>query len=101
MAYTKLLVDNTTCARRFHLTYDDQAERVPRVEVRCHYCNAVVFSEDNHPPVVMSRDENLVKTSALAETLTTACDFEDTLSKKTIPSYKDQDAHIYPGSATG
>jgi hypothetical protein len=101
MAYKKFLVDNTTCSRRYHITFDDQAEPLPRVELRCQFCSAVVFTADNHPPVRLAREENLVKTSALSENLTTTCNFEDSLSKRTIAAYKDKDAHVYPAHATG
>jgi hypothetical protein len=85
MAYQKLLVDNTTCSRRFHLTYDDQAAAVPRVEVRCQHCNAVIFATENQPPMSLARSENLPKTSVLADNLTSECHFKDTLSERTIP----------------
>ena len=98
MSYQKHLVDNTTCSRRFHITFDDEAPRKPRVEVRCHYCNAVVFQAENHPPVTLAREENLVKTSALSEDLMRSCDFQDVLSKRTVPEYKDKDVHLYPAS---
>jgi hypothetical protein len=85
MAYTKILVDNTTCSRRFHLTYDSAGEVLPRVEIRCQFCQAVIFTEENHPKVTLAREENLVKTASLSEHLTKECAFEDTLSKKTFP----------------
>jgi hypothetical protein len=85
MAYNKFLVDNITCSRRFHITFDDEHERVPRVEIKCRICNATLFTAENHPPVTLAREENLIKTSALAELVVTDCNFEDTLSKKTIP----------------
>lgn len=89
MAYQKILIDNTTCSRRFHVTFDDAADVMPRVELRCNFCNAVIFAENNHPPVALAREENLVKTAFLSEHLTTECLFEDTLSKKTQPQHKD------------
>ena len=85
MAYSKFLVDNTTCSRRFHLTFDDEAVNVPRVEVRCRFCQAVVFAADSHPPVTLAREENLVKTSALSDNLTSECHFQDTLTQRTLP----------------
>lgn len=88
MSYKKILVDNTTCSRRFHITFDDEAAPKPRVEVRCPFCNVVVFDEENHPAVTLAREENLVKTSALSENIVSECHFEDTLSKKTIPQLK-------------
>lgn len=77
MAYKKLLIDNPTCSRRFHVTFDDDSRPVAKTEVRCSYCNAVVFSEENHPPVSMAREENLTKTTALSASLMKNCEFED------------------------
>lgn len=99
MPYQKLLVDNTVCSRRFHITFDDAAPPLPRVEIRCQFCDAVVYAGENHPPVTLAREENLVKTSALSDVLMSECNFEDVLSKKTIPQYKDRDAHVYPTKA--
>jgi hypothetical protein len=84
MAYQQKLVDNTTCSRRFHLTFDDQAQPVPRVEIRCPHCDAVVYAAENQPPVKLSRSENLPKTSVLAEELTANCQYKDKLSERTI-----------------
>ena len=92
MSYQKILVDNTTCSRRFHITFDDSAEAMPRVELRCQLCNAVIFAENNHPPVTLAREENLVKTSSLSENLVTECHFEDVLSKRTQSSAQAQKA---------
>jgi hypothetical protein len=88
MAYKKILVDNTTCNRRFHITLDDEAAPVPRTEVRCQLCGVVVFAEEHHPPVQLAREENLVKTAELAERLVSECHFRDTLSERTIPGAK-------------
>ncbi len=85
MAYQKILIDNTTCSRRFHVTFDDAADVLPRVELRCQFCNAVIFTANDHPPVNLAREENLVKTAFLSEHITSECHFEDTLSKKTQP----------------
>lgn len=77
MAYKKILVDNPTCSRRFHISFDDESNPVARTEVRCSYCNVVVFSEENHPQAILAREENLTKTTALSNRLTRQCDFED------------------------
>jgi hypothetical protein len=77
MSYKKIMVDNPTCSRRFHITFDDEANPVARTEIRCSYCNVVVFSEDNHPQVNLAREENLTKTTALSNRLAKQCDFED------------------------
>lgn len=82
MAYTKLLIDNPTCSRRFHVTFDDESRPVPRTEVRCSYCNAVVFSETNHPAATIAREENLTKTTALSPNLMKNCEFEDPFRNK-------------------
>lgn len=89
MAYKKLLVDNTTCSRRFHITFDDAGEKVPRVEVKCQHCNTVIFKAENHPSVALAREENLVKTSALSENIVRECHFKDTFSVKTIKNQPD------------
>ncbi len=81
MSYQKLLVDNTTCSRRFHISYDDEGPRTPHVEVKCPFCDAVVFSADDHPEVKLARQENLVQTSQLAPNLTSACNFSDPFEK--------------------
>lgn len=85
MAYTKILVDNTTCSRRFHLTFDSSDTPLPRVEIRCQFCQAVIFNEENHPKVTLAREENLVKTAFLSEHLTQECHLVDRLSEKTSP----------------
>lgn len=93
MAYQKLLIDNTTCSRRFHVTFDDAGEKLPRVEVRCQYCNTVVFSGENHPAVSLARAENLVKTSALSENLVSECHFKDSFSEKTVQGIEGSDLY--------
>ena len=85
MAYQKILVDNTVCSRRYHLTFDDEGEKLPRVEVRCQYCDLVIFAEENHAPLTLARTENLVKTSALSDNLVARCHQRDVLSERTQP----------------
>ena len=82
MSYKKMLVDNVGCSRRFHVSFDDEATNVPRTEVRCQFCNEVVFSAENHPPVKLAREENLVKTSQLSDTLMSSCSFTDKMGTK-------------------
>lgn len=85
MAYEKTLVDNTVCSRRFHLTFDNQAPKLPRVEVQCQHCDAVIFVAENHPATKLARIENLAKTSVLSDNLTSECHFTDKLSERTFP----------------
>ena len=96
MSYRKFLVDNTVCSRRFHLSYDDEAKHAPHVEVKCPYCDVVVFSASDHPPVLLAREENLVKTSALADLVVNECAFHDKLSERTIQELKDKELLVYP-----
>ena len=93
MAYQKILVDNTTCSRRFHITFDDIREKLPRVEVRCQFCDVVVFSAENHPAVSLAREENLVKTSSLSEDIISECHFRDKFSTKTVKNATDEDMY--------
>ena len=99
MSYQKFTVDNTTCSRRFHLTFDDRLDKMPRVEVRCQNCGVVIFAAENHPAVTLAREENLVKTSQLSDLIVSDCNFEDRLTKKTVPQAKDQGA-MYPSHQT-
>jgi len=81
MAYQKVLVDNTSCSRRFHITFNDESQAVAHTEVRCNYCDEVVFGLDNHPPIRLAREENLTKMNRLSENVISNCSFEDTMPK--------------------
>ncbi len=62
MTYHKLLIDNPKCQRRFHLCYETGEGQVQaEVRIDCPYCGARIFEKKNHPPVVLAREENLVK----------------------------------------
>lgn len=77
MSYQKFLVDNVSCSRRFHVTFDDEAKPVAKTEIDCPHCGHILWSATNHPPVTMARDENLVKTTQLSRELVKECDFKD------------------------
>ncbi len=85
MAYKKILVDNLTCKRRFHINFDDEGEKIPLVEVHCLHCNAVVYRQENHPAAKLARDENLVKLTELSPIRTKECFFRDTYSPASKP----------------
>lgn len=85
MAYNKILVDNTTCSRRFHITFDDEASKVSHTKVECLHCGVVVFERDNHPPVKLARDENLIQATQLSPYRTKPCEFRDTFSTPSQP----------------
>jgi ribosomal protein S27AE len=81
LSYEKFTVDNTTCSRRFHIVFDDQDDKLPRVEVKCPYCDSAVFTATDHPKVTLARQENLVQTSQLSAILTKTCTFSDPFEK--------------------
>lgn len=83
MAYQKFTIDNMTCSRRYHISFDDEQKEVPRVEVKCSYCDQVIFAADNYPPAKLACEENLVKTAELSDILIADCQLKDTLSEKT------------------
>ena len=75
MKYEKLLIDNATCKRRFHLVFESGAKNNTHVEVKCPHCGVVLFDETNHPPVVLARDENLIKSPDGSEPVVYDCKF--------------------------
>ena len=80
MTYKKILVDNIVCTRRFHIAYDTEASPEARVELSCPHCGIVVFSETDHPPAKLLREENLVRTAEYSEKRVKECHFRDTFS---------------------
>lgn len=85
MAYKKVLVDNLTCKRRFHITFDDEGDKTALVEIRCLHCEAVVFRKENHPKAKLARDEVLVKLTDLSSEKTKECYFQDRYSPAPKP----------------
>jgi DNA-directed RNA polymerase subunit RPC12/RpoP len=75
MSYKKIVVDNLTCKRRFHISFDEAEPAQTKVEARCQHCNAMVYSRKNHPPLRIVREENLVNTTSLSSLQTSACNF--------------------------
>ena len=45
MKYEKLLIDNATCKRRFHLVFETGAKNDAHVEIKCPHCGVVLFNE--------------------------------------------------------
>jgi len=84
MSYQKFLVDNPQCSRRFHISFDDEAPKVPHTAVKCQHCGVVVFARDDHAPLKMARDENLTKTTELTKELMRECRFEDPFEKQKV-----------------
>ena len=76
MAYKKILVDNTTCLRRFHISFDSEATK-EKVSLHCPYCQIEVFSSKSHPKASIVRDEVLTNLSDLSQLRVKDCDFKD------------------------
>ena len=85
MTYHKILVDNTSCLRRFHVAFDDEGAQLPEVNLKCLHCGEIVFSKQNHPAAKIVRDENLVRYDLLSPHRTQKCQFVDTYSPKPEP----------------
>ena len=81
MSYQKFLVDNITCSRRFHVTFDDEAQPAQQTTVVCPHCCEIIWKAEDHPPVTLAREENLVKTTQLSRNLTRECQFQDRFSQ--------------------
>jgi len=90
MTYRKVLVDNATCSRRFHITFDDTDSSVSQTKIRCSYCQKVIFEQENHPPAKLAREENLIKTAELSDNIVFGCDFKDQFSRNTIANFPDE-----------
>lgn len=80
MSYKKIFVDNVNCSRRFHISFDDENTPEPKVELKCPFCDYVIFSAENHPPVELARQENLIQKNNLASLVKRECHFKDTFS---------------------
>jgi len=83
MSYQKILVDSPKCSRRFHISYDDQAPHEEKVVLKCSFCDATIFSAEDHPPVTLARQENLTKTTKLSMDLVPECHFQDRFKRPT------------------
>ncbi len=77
MGYEKKLVDNSVCSRRFHISYDPDQAPQSHVRLKCPYCETFIFQADNHPPVKLLRQENLIQTAELSDQIVTQCSFVD------------------------
>ncbi len=59
--YQKIIIDNAVCKRRFHLVYEENSSPREHVIVKCPHCSVILFEQENHHPVLLAREENLVK----------------------------------------
>lgn len=95
MGYQKFLVDNVTCSRRFHITFDPDAAPVAKTEAVCPYCDMTIFTAENHAPVRLARQENLVQTAQLSDSIVRKCEFRDTFTEQTVPGQQGKSKPLY------
>lgn len=58
--HQKIIIDNAICKRRFHLVYEENQMAHEHVIVKCPHCSVTLFEHDNHAPVLLAREENLI-----------------------------------------
>ncbi len=80
--YQKLLIDNATCHRRFHLVFESGAKTKPQVQVSCPHCGVLLFEKSNHPVVTLVREENLIKSPDGRELMVYDCHWNTPFSGK-------------------
>ncbi len=73
--YRKFEIDNVVCRRRFHIAYEEGQKPQPKVEVDCPHCGVRLFEAVDHPPVILLREENLVKSPDGSRPLLYECKF--------------------------
>ena len=73
--YKKIEIDNAVCNRRFHLSFEEGSTPEKHVEIDCPHCGIKLFEADNHPQVVLAREENLVKSPDGSRTTLHDCRF--------------------------
>ncbi|MEY3903631.1 MAG: hypothetical protein RL189_2937 [Pseudomonadota bacterium] len=73
--YKKIEIDNSVCRRRFHIAYEEGQSPVAETKVLCPHCGVTLFEARNHPPAILSRDENLVKSPDGTNTTLSECQF--------------------------
>ena len=81
MAYKKILVDNTTCLRRFHISFDSESTK-KNVSLKCPYCSVEIFSSKSHPQAAIIRDEVLTNVNDMSPLREKKCNFKDANSPK-------------------
>jgi hypothetical protein len=73
--YRKFEIDNVVCRRRFHIAYERGQPNVAHVAVDCPHCGVRLWEAQNHPPVMLIREENLVKSPDGTNPLVYECKF--------------------------
>ena len=75
LAYHKIEIDNAVCKRRFHIAFEEGQPNLPEVIIKCPHCKVTIYQANNHPPAILSREENLVKSPDGSRPLVYECKF--------------------------
>lgn len=73
--HKKILIDNSICKRRFHLVYEDNPTTHQHVLIKCPHCAVTLFEADNHSPVLLAREENLIHAPNGEAPIVNQCEF--------------------------
>jgi hypothetical protein len=73
--YRKIEIDNAICNRRFHIAFEEGQKLVARQTIACPHCGVVLWEEDQFPPAILLREENLVKSPDGSRPMLTECQF--------------------------
>ena len=73
--HKKILIDNSICKRRFHLVYEENAPTQEHVSIKCPHCFITLFEANQHPQVLLAREENLVQAPNGSAVIVDKCDF--------------------------
>jgi len=73
--YHKIEVDNAVCRRRFHIAFETGQAPVKHVKIDCPHCGLRLWEAENHPPALLLREENLVRSPDGSVPLLTSCPF--------------------------
>lgn len=75
MTYHKIEIDNAVCNRRFHVVFEEGQPNLPQVVIKCPHCQVTIYEAKNHPPALLSREENLVKSPDGSRPIVYECKF--------------------------
>lgn len=73
--HKKILIDNAICKRRFHLVYEENSTQKGYVKIKCPHCSVTLFEAENHEPMQLAREENLVKAPLGDAEIVYSCEF--------------------------
>jgi len=77
--HKKILIDNSICKRRFHLIYEENNAIKEHVHIKCPHCSVTLFEAENHAPVLLAREENLVVSPTGDAIIINKCNFLNSL----------------------